>query len=75
MNFAKIKDTPEFVRDMKTNAVVRLDTRELDEFNQRRRKILEEKKEKEETKLRLAKIEDDMQEIKNLLKEITQIRS
>jgi hypothetical protein len=75
MNFAKIKDTPEFVRDMKTNAVVRLDTRELDEFNQRRRKILEEKKEKEETKLRLAKIEDDMQEIKSLLKEITQIRS
>lgn len=75
MNFAKIKDNPEFVRDMKTNAVVRLDTRELDEFNQRRRKILEEKKEKEETKLRLAKIEDDMQEIKNLLKEITQIRS
>lgn len=75
MNFAKIKDNPEFVRDIKTNAVVRLDTKELDDFNQRRRKILEEKKEKEETKLRLAKIEDDMQEIKNLLKEITQIRS
>lgn len=75
MSFAKIKDNPEFVRDMSTNAVVRLDTRELKDFNERRKKILEEKKEKEETKTRLSKIEEDMQEIKKLLKEISQIRS
>lgn len=75
MSFAKIKDNPEFVRDMSTNAVVRLDTRELNDFNERRKRILEEKQEKEQTKTRLSKIEDDMQEIKKLLKEITQIRS
>lgn len=72
MNFAKVKDNPEFVRDMSTNAVLRFDAQELNQFNERRKRILEEKKEKEETKSRLSKIEDDMQEIKKMLKEIAQ---
>lgn len=74
MNLVKIKDTA-FVRDMQTNAVLNINSKELDEFNQKRQKILSEKREKEETKLRLAKLENDMTDIKNLLIEIVQLRS
>jgi cell shape-determining protein MreC len=73
MNLVKIKDS-EFVRDMSTNAVLNVNQKAILEFNEQRNKILREKQEKEETKLRLAKMEQDMQEIKQLLKEITDLR-
>jgi cell shape-determining protein MreC len=73
MNLVKIKDS-EFVRDMTTNAVLNVNQKAILEFNEQRNKILREKQEKEETKLRLAKMEQDMQEIKQLLKEITDLR-
>jgi hypothetical protein len=73
MNLVKIKDS-EFVRDMSTNAVLNVNQKTILEFNEQRNKILREKQEKEETKLRLAKMEQDMQEIKQLLKEITDLR-
>lgn len=75
MNFAKVKDNPSFVRDMETYAVLNVNQNEIQEFNTKRKKILEEKNEKEETKVRLAKIEQEMSDIKQLLKEIAQLRS
>lgn len=75
MTIAKIKDTPEYIRDMSSNAILRTDKKEILEFNEKRKKALLEKQEKEETKMRLAKIEQDMADIKNLLKEISQLRS
>ena len=68
MELVKIKDHPSLMRDMSSNAVLNTNQDELNEFNIKRQKILTEKREKEETKLRLSKIEIEMAEIKQLLK-------
>lgn len=75
MKLVKIKDNPSLVRDLSSNAILNTNRKELDEFNTARKKILADKKEKEETKYRLSKIEEDMLEIKQLLKEMAQLRS
>lgn len=75
MKYAKIQDHPNLVRDMETNIILNTNKKEIDDFNLKRKKILEEKAEKEETKIRLAKIEQEMSDIKQLLKEIAQLRS
>lgn len=74
MSLVKIKDSP-YMRDLNTNAIVNTNQQEIESFNLKRRKILEEKQEKEETKNRLAKMEEEMSEIKQLLRELAQIRS
>ena len=63
------------MRDLNTNAIINTNRQEIESFNLKRRKILEEKQEKEETKNRLAKMEEEMGEIKQLLRELAQIRS
>lgn len=73
MQLVKIKDS-EYVRDVSTNAVLNTNKTEIDEFNTKRAKILQDKREREETKMRLAKIEEDMECIKNLIKEMIQLR-
>ena len=75
MKYAKIADKNNLVRDMETTAVLNVDRTQIDAFNTQRKKILSEKAEREQTKLRLTRIEDDMQEIKKLLKEISMLRS
>jgi hypothetical protein len=76
MKLVKIKDEPNLIRDLETNAILNVNyNKEIEDFNLKRQKIIQEKKDKEETKIRLAKIEEDMLEIKNLLKEISLLRS
>lgn len=75
MTYAKVVDNPSLVRDMESSAILNTNQREIIDFNLKRKKILEEKFEKEETKVRLAKIEQEMSDIKQLLKEIAQLRS
>ena len=75
MNYAKVVDNPSLVRDMESQAILNVNQKEIIEFNIKRKKILEERTEKEETKFRLAKIEQEMADIKQLLKEIAQLRS
>lgn len=74
MKLVKIEESP-YMRDLETNAIVNTNRQEIECFNIQRRKILQEKQDKEETKLRLAKMEQEMGEIKQLLKEIAQLRS
>lgn len=75
MTYAKVVDNPSLVRDMESSAILNTNQKEVIDFNLKRKKILEEKFEKEETKVRLAKIEQEMSDIKQLLKEIAQLRS
>lgn len=75
MKYAKIKGHPNLVRDMETKIVLNTNKSQIDEFNAKRKKILEEQNERQETKNRLAKIEQEMSDIKQLLKEIAQLRS
>lgn len=64
-----------YVRDISNYALLNTDRNALNKFNTQRRIILEQQKEKEETKKRLGKIEKEMSEIKQLLKEISLLRS
>lgn len=68
-NFVKIENT-EFVRDMSTQAVLNTDRQGLQQFQNTRKRLLAQKNEHEDNRIRLQKLEEDMQEIKQLLQVI-----
>jgi hypothetical protein len=68
-NFVKIENT-EYVRDMSTQAVLNTDRQGLQQFQNTRKKLLAQKNEQQDTRTRLQKLEEDMQEIKQLLQVI-----
>jgi len=70
--FAKVKDHDNLVRDMNSKAVLNTDRIGLQDYLQKRELAKKEMSEKAETKQRLAKIEEEMSEIKFLLREIAQ---
>ena len=73
--FAKVKDHDNLIRDMQSKAVLNTDKAGLNNYLQKRELAKKEMSEKTETKQRLAKIEEEMSEIKNLLREIAASRS
>ena len=68
--FAKVQDHENLVRDMQSKAVLNTDKAGLNNYLQKRELAKKEMSEKTETKQRLAKIENDMAEIKNLLTQL-----
>lgn len=74
MSVVQIKDHKNLVRDTHSKAVLNTDRNGLNEYLMKREIVKKEQEEKSETKMRLAKLEEDMNEIKNLLKEIAEIR-
>lgn len=70
--FAKVKDHDNLVRDMSSKAILNTDRIGLQDYLQKREIAKRELSEKAETKQRLAKIEEEMAEIKYLLREIAQ---
>lgn len=68
-NFVKIENT-EYVRDMSTQAVLNTDRQGLQQFQNTRKRLLAQKNEHQDTRTRLQKLEEDMQEIKQLLQVI-----
>jgi len=68
-NFVKIENT-EFVRDMSTQAVLNTDRQGLQQFQNTRKRLLAQKNEQQDNRIRLQKLEEDMQEIKQLLQVI-----
>ena len=73
MQTVKIKDT-NYVRDIHSKALLNTDREGLNEYLMKREIAKKELCEKSETKERLAQLESDMQEIKNLLIEIAALR-
>ena len=67
--FVKIENT-EYVRDMSTQAVLNTDRQGLQQFQNTRKRLLAQKNEQQDTRTRLQKLEEDMQEIKQLLQVI-----
>jgi hypothetical protein len=67
--FVKIENT-EYVRDMSTQAVLNTDRDGLQQFQNTRKRLLAQKNEQQDTRTRLQKLEEDMQEIKQLLQVI-----
>ena len=74
MSIVAIKDNQKLVRDVHSKAVLNTDRNALQDYYAKRDMIKKEQEEKSETKMRLAKLESDMQDIKNLLIEIAALR-
>ncbi len=74
MSIVAIKDHQKLVRDTHSKAVLNTDKNALNEYYAKRDMIKKEQEEKSETKMRLAKLESDMQDIKDLLIEIAALR-
>jgi len=68
--FAKVKDHENLVRDMNSKAILNTDKLALQEYYQKRDLAKKELSEKVESKQRLDKIENEMSEIKDLLREL-----
>ena len=68
--FAKVKDHENLVRDMNSKAILNTDKLALQEYHQKRELVKKELAEKIESKQRLDKIENEMSEIKDLLREL-----
>lgn len=74
MTIVAIRDHQYLVRDTASKAVLNTDITALNEYKAKRHILQKEQQDKLETKERLAKLESDMQDIKNLLIEIAALR-
>jgi transposase len=73
--YAKVRDHDNLVRDMSSKAVLNTDKEGLQEYLRKRDLAKKQQEEQFETKNRLEKIEQDMSDIKTLLKELVNLRS
>lgn len=73
METVQIKNS-NYVRDVQSKAILNTDKNGLNEYYMKRNLAKKEAIEKSETKERLAKLENDMQDIKSLLMEIAALR-
>ena len=74
MSIVAIKDHAKLVRDTQSKAVLNTDINGLNEYRMKRELAKQDMEEKSETKMRLAQLENDMQDIKMLLTEIAALR-
>lgn len=74
MSLVKVENHQSLVRDTSSGAILNTDRNGLQEYYRRKELAKKEIADREETKQRLAKMEEEMQEIKTLLKEIAMIR-
>ena len=69
MTLVKVRDST-YVRDINSKAILNTDRNGLDEYNMKREIAKRQNLEKEKDKDRLNKLEQDMQDIKQLLQSI-----
>lgn len=74
MEYVNIKDKNYLVRDINSKAILNTDKRALEEYQLQKKIVKKQIEEKEETKMRLIKLEESMDELKSLLVEIAQLR-
>lgn len=75
MALVQIEGHQGLVRDTRSKAILNTDRKALEEYQLKVELARRQNAEKEETKMRLQKLEEDMTQIKNLLLEIAQIRN
>jgi len=75
MGLVQIKDNDNLVRDIHSKAVLSTDKNGLQEYLMKREIAKKQNEEKEETKMRLIQLEQDMAEIKSILMEVAQLRN
>jgi hypothetical protein len=74
MALVQIADNKNLVRDTHSKAILNNDRNGLNEYLMKKELAKKQQEEKEETKMRLMKLEEDMSVIKSLLLEIAEIR-
>lgn len=74
MPLVQIKENKSYVRDTYSKALLNTDRAALEEYQARVEYARKHKAEQEETKMRIQKLEQNMEEIKNLLSEIASMR-
>ena len=74
MAIVQIKENKSYVRDTYSKALLNTDRAALEEYQARVEYAKRHKAEQEETKMRIHKLEQNMEEIKNLLAEIATMR-
>ena len=72
--YAKVKDHNHLIRDMNSKAVLNTDKAGLNDYMMKREIAKKQQEEQSETKMRVAQLEEDLTEIKNLLIEIAGMR-
>jgi hypothetical protein len=74
MALVQISENKTLVRDTHSKAVLSTDKNGLQEYLMKREIAKKQSEEKEETKMRLMKLEESMNELKSLIVEIAQLR-
>jgi len=74
MALVQIDENKSLVRDTHSKAILNNDRNGLNEYLMKKELAKKQQEEKEETKMRLMKLEEDMSVIKSLLLEIAEIR-
>ena len=74
MSLVKVENQQHLVRDTTSGAILNTDRSGLQEYYRRREIAKKEMADREELKDRLIRMEEEMQELKTLLKEIALIR-
>lgn len=74
MNDVRIVDNPKLVRDMHSKAVLNTDRAALEDYYMKRELARKQQNQQNETKDRITNIENEMMEIKSLLKQLLQQR-
>jgi glutamine synthetase len=72
--YAKVKEHENLIRDMNSKAILNIDKEGLQDYLRKREVAKKQQEEQIETKNRLAKIEQDMSEIKTILHNIANSR-
>lgn len=67
-----VKGNRDLVKDMKSNAVININTTEIEQAKERKRRMLEKQQEEEKLKQDVSNLKDDMAEIKSLLKQLVE---
>jgi hypothetical protein len=75
MPLVQIKNNESLVRDTHSKAILNTDKKALGDYLMKVEIAKQQNAEKEETKMRLNKLEENMSEIKSLLLEIAQLRN
>jgi len=70
MEYVKVKDHLNLVRDPRTNAILNTNKNEYDEYIKMRNKNLSEKEKVEKLETDVNEIKNDLDEIKDLLKHL-----
>lgn len=74
MSLVQITDSPQYVRDVDSKAILNTDRNGLEKYYMDREIAKRQRLEQVESKNRLDKLEQDMQEIKQLLLQIATIQ-